>query len=119
MKVLLTLLALGALDSAYLFYTNYVLYTLPYCPINACLPPAELIVPSYVFAILGLLWFLAGIVLTFIKKRVILRLWQFLGVVGAISLFSYSWAIQYHCLYCYLAHALAVASVVLSWKSLK
>ncbi|MEM0203589.1 MAG: hypothetical protein QXO16_07925 [Archaeoglobaceae archaeon] len=119
MKVLLTLLAIGALDSAYLLYTNYLLYTLPYCPIDVCLPPAELVVPSYVFAVLGLLWFLAGVVLTFIKKRAILRIWQFLGVVGAISLFSYSLAIQYYCVYCYLAQGLAVASVVLSWKSLK
>ncbi|MFN3384640.1 MAG: hypothetical protein ACK401_07075 [Archaeoglobaceae archaeon] len=117
--ILLVLLLLGVIDSAYLLYTNYVLYTLPYCPIDVCLLPADFIVPSYAFAILGLLWFLAGIVLIFVRKNTLLRAWQVLGVTGAVGLFSYSLAIQYYCTYCYLAHALAIVSVLLSWKWLK
>lgn len=118
MKVLpRVLLTLGFLDSAYLFYTDYLTYTSAYCPVN-CLPPAELVVPSYVFAILGLFWFLAGIALTFVGRSAFIKAWKFLGIAGVAFLFSYSLAIQYYCPYCYLAHALAVASMI-SWRSLK
>lgn len=116
---LVALLLLGAIDSAYLLYTNYVVYTSPYCPIDACLPPMDLILPSYVFAILGLLWFLAGIFFIFARKNVFLRIWQILGVLGVIFLLSYSLSIQYYCYYCYFAHILAIVSVLLSWKWLK
>lgn len=120
--VLIALLTLGTFDSAYLFYTNYLIYNLPYCPINLCPPPADLVFPSYVFAILGLVWFLAGIALTalnLIKKNVLRRTWQLLGFGGAVALFSYSLAIQYYCPYCYLAQGIGIISVVLSWKWLK
>ncbi|MEM2176652.1 MAG: hypothetical protein QXN34_04895 [Archaeoglobaceae archaeon] len=115
--ILVALLFLGALDSGYLFYVNYLPYTLPYCPINFCVP-LDLPLPPYILALLGLLWFLSGFVLFFlIKSCILIRTWQVLGILGATSLFLFSLYIGYYCPYCYAAHFFGFISSLLSWKS--
>ncbi|MEM0350945.1 MAG: hypothetical protein QXR27_00915 [Archaeoglobaceae archaeon] len=116
MRLILPLLLLiGVADSSYLLYTHYMLHISPYCPVD-CLPP-DLPFPSYYFALLGLLWFLVGIIVCLLVKiKRVLKIWQILGFLGAISLLLYSISIKYFCPYCYLAHFLGILSVIISWK---
>lgn len=109
--------AFGILDSVYLLYEHYLLFTLPYCPINACLPPLELPFPSFILPLLGLIWFLAGIFLFYLRSyKLLLRLWQISGVLGVVALFTYSILIGYFCPYCYVAHACGLILVLISFK---
>ncbi len=111
------LFALGILDSIYLLQEHYILYTLPYCPANSCLPP-DMPFPSFILPLLGLIWFLLGVFLFYIKnQKILLKAWQISGILGVLVLFSYSIAINYLCPYCYLAHALGLILVALSFKS--
>jgi hypothetical protein len=114
-KLLILLLLAGVLDSSYLLYTHYILYNSPFCPIDACIPP-DLPVPSYLFAFIGLLWFLAGFLASSVNSKKVLRTWQILGLAGAAGLFSYSITIGYYCPYCYIAQFLGVMSVIASEK---
>ncbi|MCS7119158.1 MAG: hypothetical protein RMH75_03710 [Archaeoglobaceae archaeon] len=116
--LMLSILILGFLDSSYLLYTHYSIYTQTYCPVDICIPP-ELPFPSYIFAFFGVIWFLAGIILIFKKIKFFLRIWQTIGLVGAVSLFSYSLYIGFYCPYCYFAHLIGFFSVIISWKFVK
>ncbi|TDA25204.1 MAG: hypothetical protein DSO01_08100 [Archaeoglobi archaeon] len=111
------LFSIGILDSSYLLYEHYLLlFSLPYCPVNSCEIP-ELPFPSFILPLFGLLWFLAGATLFYLRIRnSLLRLWQISGVVGALSLFTYSVLISYFCPYCYLAHACGLILVLISLK---
>jgi uncharacterized membrane protein len=109
--------AVGILDSAYLLYEHYLLFTLPYCPINSCLPPLELPFPSFILPLLGLLWFVAGTFLFYLRSyKSLLRLWQISGFLGVVTLFTYSVLIGYFCPYCYVAHACGLALILTSFK---
>lgn len=110
------LFAVGIIDSAYLLYEHYMLYTLPYCPANSCLPP-DMPFPSFILPIFGLIWFLVGIFLFYVRnQKILLRLWQISGVIGVLFLFSYSVILGYFCPYCYLAHVVGLSLVGLSLK---
>ncbi|MDI9610733.1 MAG: hypothetical protein QFX36_05335 [Archaeoglobales archaeon] len=110
------LFAIGIIDSAYLLYEHYILYTLPYCPANSCLPP-DMPFPSFILPLLGLIWFLIGILLFYVKNlKILLKLWRIAGVLGIACLFGYSVLIGYFCPYCYLAHATGLILVFLSFK---
>uniref|UniRef100_A0A7J2TJM0 Vitamin K epoxide reductase domain-containing protein n=1 Tax=Archaeoglobus fulgidus TaxID=2234 RepID=A0A7J2TJM0_ARCFL len=111
MKLIFFLLLAGVLDSSYLLYTHYMFHISPFCPIDACIPQ-ELPIPSYLLALLGLIWFLAGFFIIFVRSKPLAKFWQILGVLGALGLFSYSATIGYNCYYCYLAHFLGIASVM-------
>jgi len=108
---------IGILDSVYLLYEHYLLYSLPYCPINSCIPLLELPFPSFILPLLGLLWLFLGTFLFYIGGyKPLLRFWQASGVFGVVVLFSYSLLIGYFCPYCYLAHACGLLLVVLSLR---
>lgn len=107
------LFAIGIIDSAYLLYEHYLLFTLPFCPINACKLLIELPFPSFIIPLLGLIWFLGGAFLFYLRNyHSLMRLWQITGVLGVLTLFSYSVLIGYFCPYCYLAHAIGLALVL-------
>lgn len=110
------LFAIGIADSAYLLYEHYILYTLPYCPANSCLPP-DMPFPSFILPLLGIIWFLAGIFLIYVRnQKILLKIWQISGILGVILLLTYSILIGYFCPYCYLAHATGLILVLLSFK---
>ncbi|MCS7144451.1 MAG: hypothetical protein NZ879_05460 [Archaeoglobaceae archaeon] len=114
--ILAPLFVLGIADSAYLLYEHYLLYTLPYCPVNSCLPP-NMPFPSFILPFFGLIWFLAGLFLLYVRSnKIILKIWQISGVLGVIFLFGYSILIGYFCPYCYLAHATGLILVGLSFR---
>ncbi|MDK2796433.1 MAG: hypothetical protein PWQ22_1513 [Archaeoglobaceae archaeon] len=110
------LFAIGIIDSAYLLYEHYLLYSLPYCPIG-CSPLLELPFPSFILPLLGLMWFLAGTFLFYLRKyKSLLMLWQITGVLGVVALIVYSVLIHYFCPYCYLAHACGLLLILISAK---
>ncbi|MCX8172157.1 MAG: hypothetical protein N3D09_00895 [Archaeoglobaceae archaeon] len=112
------LFTVGILDSSYLLYEHYILYTQPYCPVNSCLPP-DIPFPSFILSFLGLIWFLAGTLLFYVRRqKILIRIWQITGIAGATILLSYSVLINYFCPYCYLAHSLGIALVAISFKIL-
>jgi hypothetical protein len=108
--IILILIILGVADSVYLLYLN----TQPYCNFGICTNLSIPLIPEYVPALLGILWFVLTI--PALKSSVFAFLWRVAGI-GGISFFStYSLLNQYFCPYCFAAYLIGGSLIMLSIK---
>ncbi len=109
-KIAHLFILLGIADSAYLLYTG----SQAYCPLGGCGSLPVLFLPHYAPALLGLLWFLASLVVFNRNSRPFMLIWRFFGVFGAFFLATYAVLNHYFCPYCFAAY---VIGLILIWIS--
>lgn len=113
------LLVAGILDGIYLTVVHFIPGALK-CPTigtvvdcHAVLTSAFSNVFGIPLAILGLLWFVAGMLLLLKNKSVIIRnIWFIVGLGGVIYSFTAQTILGQVCIYCLLLDALIISSII-------
>ena len=114
LRLVANLLAIaGIADSAYLLHPAFLR-----CYANVCLYN-PLPFPSELPALGGLLWFVAALVVFNVKIPLTLKgIWQLLGIAGIAALIVISIVYSYFCPYCYAAHTIGAALILISMREI-
>jgi len=118
--LLLIILALGIIDSAYLTYVHFAPKAL-YCPsINAAIDCENVVTSSFsnVFgiplAVLGLVWFCASMIFLLLGyNKIIKNLWMIAGLGGIMYSIAAQSLLHKICVYCVTLDILIAISVAL------
>ncbi len=112
-KLIVLFLALGLASSLYLLKINFNQ--------TVCLPNETCVHENgLIYASLGAVWFLTGIILNIkIKRESLIALWAVTGFAGIFYFWSIMIQENYFCLYCFIAHTSGGLAGILAIWSLK
>ena len=113
------LLALGILDGIYLTIVHYIPAALK-CPTVGTVVNCDRVLTSAfsnVFgiplAVLGLVWFIAGLIILFkYRKTVVVNIWSLVGLGGVLYSFTSQAILGTVCVYCLILDALIISSII-------
>jgi len=113
------LLVAGILDGIYLTIVHFIPAALK-CPTVGTVVNCDRVLTSAFsnifgipLAVLGLLWFIAGLVLLFhYRKTVIVNIWSLVGLGGVLYSFTAQIILGTVCIYCLLLDALIISSII-------